>query len=131
MKKPLKLFGIGILVLLILFVGGTFVIAWLQPAPPPVAMEHLLGPGLDPWEEGQAAYDAGDYERAVAYWRQVDPNHPEHTRALRFVGWEVYGRKLDQPAQGFRYVNQCLLANPLDGNAWQDLGRTYGAMLGF
>jgi tetratricopeptide (TPR) repeat protein len=99
-------------------------------APPPVQAKFLLPAGADAWKEGRAAYDTGDFEKAVEYWRQVPKDDPNRGRALRYIGWEVYASEVGEPRKALRYVNRCALENPLDGNTWQDLGRTYAAVVG-
>ena len=55
---------------------------------------------------------------------------PNRGRALRYIGWEVYASEVGEPRKALHYVNRCALENPLDGNTWQDLGRTYAAVIG-
>ena len=131
MSKVWKRFGLAALALVVLLVTVVALIAVLQPAPPPIAAKYKLPPGVDAWDAGRTAYDERDYERAVAYWRQLDPSHPQYARSLRYVGWEVYAEKLDEPAKGLRYVHRSVLTEPLSENTWQDLGRTYASLFGF
>ena len=93
--------------------------------------QYLLPIDTDAWKAGRAAYDARDFERAVAYWQQVPTTHPEYPRSLRYIGWEVYADELGEPERALPYVHRCLAVDPFDGNTWQDLGRTYAALLGF
>lgn len=99
-------------------------------APPPVQAKYLLPPGADAWEVGREAYESGDWEKAIESWRQVPEDHPQRGRALRYIGWEVYAEEMGEPRKALHYVNRCALEHPLDGNTWQDLGRTYAAVIG-
>ncbi len=93
---------------------------------------HLVLPaGADAWQEGSDAYRAGDLEVAAAYWRQVPETSEDWARSQRFLGWKLHVQEGGEPRKALPYVHRSLLADPLDGNVWQDLGRTYAATLGF
>jgi len=115
---------------LILFLSSASA-TYFAPESEPVAAEYLVPPGADAWSMGRVAYDAGEFERAVAYWKQVPESDPQYARSLRYIGWEVYAEELGEPARALPFVHRCLWVAPLDGNTWQDLGRTYAVLLGF
>lgn len=77
------------------------------------------------YAKGMAALEARDFETAERFLAQVSPDHPQYAKAMRFLGWEVYTRHYNTPDRGIVYVNRALAADPLSGNAWQDLSRAY------
>ena len=83
----------------------------------------------DPMSEAKAAIDAGRYPEALAYYMQVPKGDRQYSRAQRFIGWELYGRELDQPLAGLPHVHRSLLAEPFSANSWQDASRTYGKVI--
>jgi tetratricopeptide (TPR) repeat protein len=97
----------------------------------PIPSQYFLVPGEDPWDFGWAAYQEGDFEQAAAYWKQIPEDHPQYSRSLRYLGWELQAGEFNEPRKALGYVHQSVLEAPFDGNTWQDLGRTYGALLGF
>ena len=82
------------------------------------------------YEAGRAAFDRKDYPAAIDHWKRVPPSNPNYAKAMRFLGWELHTERLEEPHEALRYVNAALLASPLDGNVWQDWGRTYGQFFG-
>ncbi len=79
---------------------------------------------------GRYALREGRVEEALALWRSVPRGHEDWARAQRFIGYEIYGKALDEPRKGVAYVNRALAAQPFEGNSWQDLGRVYAQSLG-
>ena len=124
MKKTLLLLCLLPIVLMVLafavFVGVT-------AAPVPAATATL---DPDAYDKGMDAYQQRDYQNALFYLKQVQPSHPEYSRAMRYIGWEIYTEELGQPKEGVSWVNRSLLSDPLEGNVWQDLSRTYGGLIG-
>ena len=90
-----------------------------QPAP------EIEAGDPDAYAKGMAAFEARDFETAERYLLQVDPSHPQYAKAMRFLGWEIYTRHHNTPERGVAYVNRALAADPLSGNAWQDISRAY------
>jgi hypothetical protein len=107
-----------------------FVIVLPEPDLDEIPAHLVLPRGADAWDAGRKAHDAGELEEAVAYWKQVSEDHPEYARSLRYIGWEVYAGERDEPRKALPYVHRCVLEAPFDGNTWQDLARTYAAVLG-
>jgi len=104
----------------------------LPQADPTMVPAHLLLPaGADAWQAGHTAYNEGDMEAAGAYWRQVPEDDEDWARAQRFLGWKLHVQEQGTPRKALPYVHRSLLADPMNGNVWQDLGRTYAATLGF
>ena len=119
-----------LLILLPVLVFGTTVLLLAEPEMASIPSALKLEAGVSAWEEGLLAYDSGDYQKAIAYWRQVPESDPEYARSLRYVGWEIYADQLGQPRKALPYVHKSLLEKPFDGNSWQDLGRTYAGLIG-
>ncbi len=99
-----------------------------QPAP---RIRRVHSSTADPLEAGHAAMEAGDLETAQALWLEIEPDHPQFSRAQRFLGWKLHARHRGDPLAGIPHVNRALLEDPFDRNAWQDWSRTYAASLGF
>ncbi len=111
--------------------GVALAMTVVLPAAEAAVPAHLvLAVGVDPWEAGLEAHSTGEFEKAIAYWRQVPSSHPQHARSLRYIGWETYAKELGQPRKALGYVHRCVLVEPFQGNTWQDLGRTYAALFG-
>ena len=72
---------------------------------------------------------AGDYDQAIALYLSIKEHEPGYAYSRRRVGWHILAKQ-GQPAQGVRYVQQALIADPLNGNSWQDFARIYGRTLG-
>lgn len=72
----------------------------------------------------------GRPEEALALYLSIQPDDHDYPRAQRAVGWDLYTRELHQPERGVSHVNASVLADPFDGNAWQDAARVYGRSLG-
>ena len=136
-EKPRRTLASPLLVLwvLLLLATGALVLAMFVILPEPetsvIPPEFVLAPGADPWEAANDAYGEGDLEAAIAFWRQVPPNHGQYARTQRKVGWEIYARRLGEPRKGLDYVHRSLLEKPFDGNTWEDVGRTYAMVLGW
>jgi hypothetical protein len=71
----------------------------------------------------------GHADQAVALYLSIKEGEPGYARARRRVGWDILARRGDA-ARGVRYVQQALIADPLNGNCWQDFGRIYARTLG-
>ncbi len=99
--------------------GGSVLEAMLTgPAAP--------GPGeTDLYRLGRHAARSGKIDQAVALLRSVPAEHPEYSRAQRFLGWDLYTEQLDRPDIGIDYVTRSLRADVFEGNAWQDAYRVY------
>ncbi len=123
-----KLLAGGAAVALALFFGLLFLLP--DHREDPIPAHWLLPPGTNAWDAGNAARDAGEIHKAIAYWRQVPEGDRQYARARRHIGWRLYTRELGEPRKALKYIHQSLMVDPLDGNAWQDLGRTYSAALG-
>ena len=67
---------------------------------------------------------------AIALLRSIPPDHPQHAKALRRLGWDCYAKAMDAPGKGVAFVNASIAKDPLDGNAWQDASRVYLSELG-
>lgn len=99
-----------------------------QSVSPPIVAKLPAGPIVDPIREGRDAIHARRYEEAFGILSTVGPEHPEYARAQRYIGWELFGDALDQPEAGLPYVYRAW-KHQRTGNEWEDLSRTYGAML--
>ena len=95
----------------------------------PVPAHYRLAAHVDPFDAGREAMQAEDWERAIAYLRQVPEGHGQYPRAQRYIGWEIYAEGMGEPRRGLDYVHRCLLEEPFEGNTWEDLGRTYASVL--
>ncbi len=127
-RKLLIMGAIIVLFPIVLFATGVLLMS--EPESASIPPEWKLEAGVSAWDEGLLAYDAGNFEEAVAYWRQVPPTDPEYARSLRYVGWEIYADQLGQPRKALPYVHKSLIEKPFDGSSWQDLGRTYAGLIG-
>ena len=72
----------------------------------------------------------GRLDQAVALYRSIPPDHHSYARAQRQLGWKLYTQEMHEPTRGIAHVNASVAADPMDGNAWQDLVRVYGSSLG-
>lgn len=70
-------------------------------------------------------FRAGDFAQARALYASVAPDEPGYSRAQRRIGWEIQTKLEGDPLAGVGSVNRSLLADPLDGNVWQDASRVY------
>ena len=106
-------------------------------------MDEANQPGLAEWIdgneigsamhgllEGRDAIDERRYEEAFGILSTVGPEHPQYARAQRYIGWELFGDAMDRPDAGLPYVYRAW-KHQRGGNEWQDLSRTYGALLAF
>jgi len=71
----------------------------------------------------------GDYDQAIALYLSIKEAEPGYAYSRRRVGWHILAKQ-GQAARGVRYVQQALIADPLNGNSWQDFARVYGRTLG-
>jgi hypothetical protein len=95
----------------------------------PVAPVPVVAAVADPLAAGQRALSADDPLLAIAYFGQVPrSDRGEFSRAQRMIGYRVYAKRLDRPAEGLRYVFRSVAADPLSGNTWQDAARTVAAL---
>ncbi len=77
------------------------------------------------YDLGMAAYRAQDYAEAERLLAMVPPDSPRYAKAMRWIGWEIRAKQYRNAPAGVAYVNRALMADPLDGNVWQDWYRTY------
>jgi hypothetical protein len=112
--------ALAVLLVVLASFGALVVIAnWNAPSVPPV--DQTLDWAYD---VGLEAMRAGDHETALELLRRVPEDHPQHAKAMRYVGWNILARS-GRPKDGIAYVNRSLLENPFDGNVWQDAYRIY------
>jgi hypothetical protein len=127
MKRLVTTIALVLLLPLAVVVGAVAALAVAAPvAPVPVVAEVD-----DPLDAGEEALRADDPLLAIAYLGQV-PRYDRraYSRAQRMIGYRVYTRRLDRPAEGLRYVFRALAAEPFADNSWHDATRTVGALFG-
>jgi hypothetical protein len=78
----------------------------------------------DPYRLGRELAAYGDIEEAIALLRSVPKNHERYARSQRYVGWDLYTRKLNQPRVGLSFIQESIHNDPFSGNAWEDGYRT-------
>tara|TARA_R110002126_G_scaffold91744_3_gene218176 strand:+ start:2646 stop:3047 length:402 start_codon:yes stop_codon:yes gene_type:complete len=128
MKLTLWILGIvfGLPLFVILFANGRGALNRVErSAPPPVPFEQAE----TTFVAGSTAMKAGQLELAEDLFLSIPEDHPLYAKAQRFVGWEIHGRRNKASAAGVSFVNEAILADPLDGNVWQDAWRTYKGTL--
>ena len=86
--------------------------------------------GADLVELAEERRAAGDVEQALALYQSIGEDHPRWAHCQRRVGWDILARGLGDPSRGVAFVNASLLAEPFDGNGWQDAARVYLCTLG-
>jgi hypothetical protein len=72
----------------------------------------------------------GHDDQAIALYLSIKEGEPGYAYSRRRVGWHILTKRKGQAARGVRYVQQALIADPLNGNSWQDFGRIYARTLG-
>ncbi len=91
--------------------------------PPPVDPDDVFSLGRHAMRDGRT-------EEALALLQSVPEDHPQYSRAQRYIGWELLTLRMDKPGLGLAYMNRALDARPLDGENWQDASRVYLRTLG-
>ena len=71
---------------------------------------------------------AGATEEALALYLSIKPSpwtlrDREYATAQRRIGWAIYGQS--DPHMAKPYLRRSLMADPFDGNGWQDSGRVW------
>ncbi|MEL6904801.1 MAG: hypothetical protein AAFP22_05310, partial [Planctomycetota bacterium] len=95
--------------------GAGAIGALTSPASPGEAAPEAapLRPGLPLFERDRsdlillAEYqlELGRPADAIALLRSVPPDHPQHAKALRRLGWDCYAKAMDAPGKGVAFVN--------------------------
>lgn len=73
---------------------------------------------------------AGRLDEAEALYLSIPEDDPRYARARRRLAWNVLTKGRNQPHRAVAYVQQSVMSDPLNGNAWHDMVRVYGATLG-
>jgi len=85
------------------------------------AGEAPEGPKRDFYREGMTAVSRGNYGEAAKLLGQVDPKHPQYTRTMAMLGWQIYGEALGRAKDGLPFVKKAYDAAPED----RDIVRAY------
>jgi hypothetical protein len=119
-----KLLGMILKAVIVLVVGVLVLVAAVN-----LTSERALDQGLaaipGAFEAGMLEFQAGNFDDAAALFERVPQDHPQYAMAMRFLGWEIFTKVRGESKRGVAYVNRAIWAEPLSGNAWQDLARTY------
>jgi hypothetical protein len=86
--------------------------------------------GEDLVDLAEARLRAGDIGQALALYQSVGADHPRWADCQRRIGWDILTRERREPTRGVAFVNAALVAEPLQGNGWQDAARVYLCTLG-
>ena len=78
----------------------------------------------------EQALGEGRVDEAMALYASLPEEDPCWPRAQRRIAWDILTEQRGQPQQAVRYVQSALMAEPLEGNSWQDLARVYAGTLG-
>ncbi|MBC8405053.1 MAG: hypothetical protein H8E15_07495 [Planctomycetes bacterium] len=78
----------------------------------------------DPYRLGRELAAYGDINEAIALLRSVPKTHERYARSQRYVGWDLYTQKLNQPRIGLSFIQESIHNDPFSGNAWEDGYRT-------
>jgi hypothetical protein len=73
---------------------------------------------------------AGRLDQALALFQSIPEGDQDYGRAQRRIAWSILTWERDQPDVAMPYAYRALVAEPLDGNSWQDMARIYGRALG-
>jgi hypothetical protein len=103
-------------------------VADLQAAGYTDDMRSWLGPVFMLAEEH---LEKGNLDQAEALFLSIREDEPGYAYARRCVAWDILTEGRGQPERAVNYAHEALLADPLNGNSWQDLARVYGSTLGF
>ena len=74
--------------------------------------------------------EEGRTDEALALYLSVPRSHSNYALARRRAGWHILADERGQPERAVPLVQEALLAEPFNGNSWQDLARVYGRALG-
>jgi hypothetical protein len=83
----------------------------------------------DPFDLAEWFRHSGDLDQAKALYLSMPENHPQWARSRRRLAWDVFAEEGDA-GRGVPFVHESILAEPFDGNSWQDAARVYAATLG-
>ena len=86
--------------------------------------------GSQPFRLAEWHRRQGQLDDAKAIYLALPASHRNWARAQRRLAWDCFAQADDEPARGVPFANASVAADPLDGNAWQDLARVYAATLG-
>ena len=81
------------------------------------------------YDVGMEAFRRGEFQVAIDRWQTVPTGDRGYSKAMRFLGWEIYAEELGDPLAGIPYVNASLWATPFDGGSWQDWSRCWAMLL--
>jgi hypothetical protein len=73
---------------------------------------------------------AGRIDQALALFQSIPEDDHDYGRAQRRIAWSILTWERNQPEVAMPYAYRALVAEPLDGNGWQDMARIYGRTLG-
>lgn len=116
---------------------------WTPPSPEALAAQAAVHEAnakrVRAWEDnrpplyrlGETALDEGRLDEALALFASIPEEDPYWADAQRCIGWDILAKRKGQPRRAVSYVQAAAMADPLEGNAWQDLARVYAGTLGF
>lgn len=75
------------------------------------------------WKEAYEAYRNKDWKEAIELFQKVSPEDPKYATAMRYAGYNVYGRELGQWDKAIPLCVKAYEADPNDVKVLEDLGR--------
>jgi hypothetical protein len=83
----------------------------------------------DPFAVAEWHRHEGRLDQAEALYLSMPDNHPQWARSRRRLAWDVFAKE-GEAGRGVPFVHESIMAEPFDGNSWQDAARVYAATLG-
>lgn len=78
------------------------------------------------FEKGNYYYfKKSNISKALKYYQQVPENSSDYNTALRYIGYNIYCRKLKKHSIGLPYLEKAYKLSPKDEKILEDLGRCY------
>ncbi|WP_309400189.1 hypothetical protein [Cerasicoccus maritimus] len=77
----------------------------------------------DAYERAMKAYQNEQWQEAVNEFMLVEKEHPRYATAMRYVGYNIFGREFGQWDVAVEFCVEAWHAAPQDPKVLEDLGR--------
>lgn len=75
------------------------------------------------WNDAYNAYKKENWEEAIKLFQKVERDDPSYATAMRYVGYNIYGRELGDWDNAVKFCVKAYEAHPKDLRVLDDLGR--------
>jgi len=79
--------------------------------------------GSPQWDKAHKAYRSQNWEKAIELFEKIQKEEREYATAQRYIGYNIYGRELDNWSKAIEHCIKAYQKDPDDEKVLEDLGR--------